>query len=110
MKPSDILKAELDVQDEDILALVDEKFRVKTERKTKEVSFKAVPDFEVGTNKLPAQAKFLLEAIQETDDPVTYVTWGKLAVERGMGTKQDPSRIAAYYRPLLVQMGAVEQA
>lgn len=96
--------------DAEQIAFVDENLRVKTERKTAEVKFHFVPGFELGKEKIPNQAKFLLDAITESEDPVTYADWGALAVSKGMGTKQDPARIAAYYRPTLEKLGAVAKA
>lgn len=111
MKPSEMLVDALDVQDQDILAFVDENFRIKKERKTAEVSFVFVQGFELAKDaKIPNQAKFLLDAIQASESPLTYTEWGAAATELGMGTKQDPARIAAYYRPLLEKAGAVAKA
>lgn len=108
MKASEILSS-LGVKDPKILNAADEKLRVKTERKQNEVRFQANPEFKLEGSKLPNQAKFLVQAIQKTKEPVTYVQWGKIASELGMGTRQDPARIAAYYRKQLIDAGAVKQ-
>lgn len=105
MKVSEFLKGlSVDLTEEQVAA-VDSKLRVKSERKTAEAKFEFVGEPE---GKLPNQAKFLLQAIADADEPVTYVEWGQLAVAAGMGTRQDPARIAAYYRPLLEKAGAIK--
>ena len=50
--------------------------------------------------KLSPQAKILISVL--TKKPVTLESWGDLAAKSGMKTKQDPGRIAAYYRKQLV--------
>lgn len=110
MKASEKLLEIFEELDPEQIAFIDENLRVKTERKTAEVKFHAVEGFELGKEKIPNQAKFLLDAITGVEVPVTYAEWGSLAVERGMGTKQDPARIAAYYRPTLEKLGAVAKA
>ena len=107
MKPSEKLAEVVEV-DAELAEFVNSNFRLKAERKTSEVRFHAVEGFELGNAKVPNQAKFLLQAIGE--EPVTYVEWGAKAVSLGMGTRQDPARIAAYYAPELTKLGAVVKA
>ena len=93
----------------DLTEQVNNDLRVKGSKKERvEPRFVAVKEFDLTATKLPNQAKFLVMALG--DQPVTYEEWGKLAAEAGMGTKQDPARIAAYYRKQLEEAGAIARA
>lgn len=87
---------------------INEHLKLKVNKK-EDVRFLKNPEFDPTGHKLPNQAKFLIMALSE-DEPMTYEDWGTSAVDFGMGTKQDPSRIAAYYRKHLETIGAVIRA
>ena len=97
------VKVQKDLEDQ-----VNDNLRVKGAKKERvDAKFVRVPDVDLTGVKLPNQAKFLVMALGDT--PVTYEEWGAKAAEAGMGTKQDPARIAAYYRKTLEDAGAIKR-
>lgn len=93
----------------DLEEQVNEALKVKGSKKERvEPRFIRNPECDLTGVKMPNQAKFLVKVL--SDHPVTYEEWGKLAAEAGMGTKQDPARIAAYYRKDLEAAGAIKRA
>ena len=42
-------------------------------------------------------------------EPTDLAAWTKLAVEAGLETQQDPTRITAYYKKQIIEMGYAEE-
>ncbi len=57
--------------------------------------------------KLSPQAKILISVLNE--NPMSLESWGDAASDAGMKTTQDPGRIAAYYRKILVEANLVTE-
>ena len=57
--------------------------------------------------KLAPQAKILISVL--TDTAMSLEDWGDSAAKAGMKTKQDPARIAAYYRKSLVDNQLIKE-
>ena len=57
--------------------------------------------------KLAPQAKILISVL--TDKAMSLEDWGDAAAKAGMKTKQDPARIAAYYRKSLVDNKLIKE-
>jgi hypothetical protein len=97
------VKVSKDLEDQ-----VNDALKVKGSKKEKvEPKFVKNPEFDPAGHKLPNQAKMLVAALG--DEPMTYADWGVAAADYGMGTRQDPARIAAYYRKTLEDVGAIRR-
>ena len=96
----------LDIElNEEQIAALESKLKVKSVPR-KKMNFMA-GDGDAGEVKLAPQAKILISVL--TDTPMSMEEWGDAAAEAGMKTKQDPARIAAYYRKTLVENNLVKE-
>lgn len=85
--------------------LLNEVLKTKSEPRAK-MSYK-LGNEDAKEVKLAPQAKILLSVLGK--EAVSLESWGDAAAEAGMKTKQDPARIAAYYRKTLVEANLVTE-
>lgn len=64
--------------------------------------------YERGTAVVPAKmAKQMKQCIEALTEPMDLETWAKKAVELGLTTQQNPTRIVMYYRKPMIEGGYV---
>lgn len=85
--------------------LLDEVLKTKSAPRTK-MSYK-LGNGDAKEVKLAPQAKILLSVLGK--ETMSLESWGDAAAKAGMKTKQDPGRIAAYYRKTLVEANLVTE-
>ena len=57
--------------------------------------------------KFAKQMELLIDVLPT--EPTDLAAWTKLALDKGLETQQDPTRITAYYKKQIIEMGYAEE-
>ena len=61
----------------------------------------------VREKKFAKQMELLIDVLPT--EPTDLASWTKLALDKGLETQQDPTRITAYYKKQIIEMGYAEE-
>lgn len=108
MKASDFLVNELKLKlNEEQIQVIDERMKLKGAKK---IPMKFLLNDKSKIDKIKTtQAKILAKSLENQKEPVDMNQWADLAIKAGLTTKQEPSRIVAYYKRRLIDEGVVKE-